>query len=182
MRFLLILTLAAAAPGQDVVKMLDWDKLAAKAKETTNINLDGNTLALAKGFLGGKADDAKAKKLIERLQGVYIRSLEFESAGAYSMAEVESVRSKLTRMQWSPIVDVKGKDEITGIFLKTDGKMISGLVVLAAERRQLTLVNVVGNIDPAELQALAGKFGIPNVHLQGGTKPATGSAKSKDEE
>lgn len=168
MKFFLILMLAAHASAQDVVKLIDWDRLAAKATENTNINLDSNLLGLAKGFLGGKGEDAKAKNLLERMKGVYIRSLEFAKEGEYAMADIDAVRNKLTSMNWSPVVDVKSKRETTGIYVKTDGKTISGLVILAAEPRELTLVNIVGNIDPSELQALGGKFGIPSIHMQGG--------------
>lgn len=181
MRFLLIPALALCATAQDVVKLLDWDKLAAKAKETTNINLDGNMLGLAKNFLGDKGDEAKAKGLMEKLKGVYIRSLEFSGEGEYSMADVDAARNKLTSMNWSPIVDVKSKKETTGIYVKTDGKTITGLVILAAEPRELTLINIAGNIDPSELQALGGKFGIPNIHMQGGGKSAAKGSKDDEE-
>ena len=160
--------------------MLDWDKLAAKATENTNINLDGNMLGLAKNFIGDKGDDARAKGLMERLKGVYIRSLQFGKESEYSMADVDAARAKLLASQWSPIVDVKSKKETTGIFVKTDGKTISGLVILAAQPRELTLVQVMGNIDPNELQALGGKFGIPNIHMQGGK--AKKETKDDDEE
>lgn len=168
MKFLFFLTLAVTASAQDVVKLLDWDKLAAKASENTTINLDTNLLNLAKGFLTNKStSDPKVKDLLDRMKGVYVRSLEFAADGEYSMADVDAVRAKLVSSNWSPIVDVKSKKESTALFVKTDGKLISGIVVIAAEPRELTLVNVVGNIDPSELQALGGKFGIPNVHMQG---------------
>ena len=98
MRFLLILTLAAAASAQDVLKMFDWDKLAAKAKESTNVNLDGNMLTMASSFLGlaekaGSHPDAKSlNTLVGKLKGVYVRGFEFEQEGAYSKADVDAIR------------------------------------------------------------------------------------------
>ncbi len=172
MRFFLILTLAAAASAQDVLKLLDWEKLAARAKESANVNLDGNMLSMAAAFLGGiekQAGHPDMKSLVGKLKGVYVRSLEFEKEGEYSLSDIDSIRGKLTAAKWSPIVDVRGKRESSGVFVRTDGKTIQELVVLSAEPRELTVVNIVGDINPSELQALGGKFGIPDIHLQGGS-------------
>jgi len=43
-----------------------------------------------------------------------------------------------------------------------DGANVKGGVVLAETPRSLTLVTVAGNISPADIMHLRGKFGIPN--------------------
>lgn len=181
-RVVLAAAMSVAAGAQEIHKMLDWDGLAKKAKESVNVNLEGAMLDMAKGFMNGKAtgkgkglDAAQAESLMSKLKGVYVRVLEFDKAGEYSMSDVEAMRGKLASMQYNAIVDVqqRGK-ESTGIYVKTDGKTVQGLVVIAAEPKQLTLVNILGDIDPGELQKLGGNFGIPNIQLQNGaTKPAT---------
>jgi uncharacterized protein DUF4252 len=160
----------ADALAQDIQKLIDWDKLAPKAVETVDVTLDSNMLGMAARFLSGeKADEVKVKKLIGNLKGVYVRSMTFGKAGEYSLASVDAVRSQLKAPEWSKVVDVHSKDENTGIFMKTDGKQVLGLVVLAAEPKELTLVNIVGAIDPEDLKDLGGKFGIPNMEF--GPKP-----------
>ena len=47
--------------------------------------------------------------------------------------------------------------------MKSDGSQMMGLVVLAFEPDQLTVVNIVGVIDPAQVRSLGGKLGIPSI-------------------
>jgi hypothetical protein len=47
---------------------------------------------------------------------------------------------------------------------------IAGLVVIAAEAKELTIVNIVGPIDLDQLSRLGGQFGIPKVDLKGPEK------------
>ena len=44
-----------------------------------------------------------------------------------------------------------------------EGNRSSGLVILVAEPRELTVVNIVGPIDLNRLASLKGQFGIPDV-------------------
>ncbi len=180
-RAALVAVLCVAAQAQELHKLIDWDALGAKAKQNVNVNLDGAMLDMAKGFMKNKgADAAQATSLMSKLKGVYVRVLEFDKPGEYSMADVETIRGKLASMQYSAIVDVRERGkESTGVFVKTDGKIVQGLVVIAAEPKELTLVHIVGDIDPSELQKLGGNFGIPNIHLQGG---AGKSATTKKDE
>jgi hypothetical protein len=178
--------LAASASAQDIVKMLDWDALGSKARESVNVNMDGPTLAMAQAFIDktplagmakkGGIDSERAKELVQKLKGVYVRVLEFDKPGEYDMAQVEALRSKLATMQFNALVDVREKGkETTGVFIKSDGKTVQGLVVLVAEPKELTLVHLVGDIAAADLEQLGA---IPNVHLQGGAQK---QATKKDE-
>jgi len=165
--------------AQDVRTLIDWDKLTPKAVQSVNVNLDGSLLGLAGGFLSGdKPDEARVKKLIGDIKGIYVRSLKFEKEGEYSLEDVEKARNQLRAPEWSPIAEVrslKGGGDNAGVFVKTDGKQIQGIVVLAAEPRELTVVFIDGSLDPALLRDLGGHLGIPKIDL--GKKPA----QKKDE-
>ncbi len=43
------------------------------------------------------------------------------------------------------------------------GEQIAGLVIISAEPRELTLVNIVGPVDLDKLASLEGQFGIPRM-------------------
>jgi len=47
------------------------------------------------------------------------------------------------------------------IYTDMRGEAIAGLVIISAEPRELTVVNIVGPIDLDRLADLEGKFGIP---------------------
>lgn len=143
--------------------------LGLKAKETVEVNLDSNMLQLASRFLSDKdPDQAKTRELVSGLKGIYVRSYTFDKPGQYTGDDVNKIRSLVSGSEWQKIVDVKSTKndgENTGIYLRSDGKQIKSVVILAAEAKEFTVVNIVGNIDPARLNELGGKFGVPQVNF-----------------
>src|SRR5438876_731180 len=82
--------------------------LAAKAKESVDVNLDANMLQMAGKFLGSdKPDDAKVQSLITRLKGIYVKAFEFDKEGQYKMSDLDPIRAQLRAPGWSKIIDVK---------------------------------------------------------------------------
>jgi len=164
---------AMAARGQDVKIPANVERLAAKAVETVNVTVDGALLQLAGKFLSSTDPDQKhIKTLLGNLKGIYVRSFKFENEGEYSEADVESVRSQLRGQEWARIVNVtskKGGDNVDVAYKMDKGK-IAGLVVIAAEPKEFTIVNIVGPIDLDQLSSLGGQFGIPKVDLKGPQK------------
>ena len=139
------------------------EKLAAKANDTVNITLDGPLLQLAGMFLNGNnSDEAQAKNVISKLKGIHVRSFEFSKDGEYSEADVESLRSQL-RSGWARVIETREGKEHVEVFIKQEKGELGGLVILSAEPRELTIVNIDGPIDLRKLASLAGKFGIPNI-------------------
>ena len=141
--------------------------------ETVNVTVDGALLQLAGKFLSSTDPDQKQiKTLLGNLKGIYVRSFKFENEGEYSEADVESVRSQLRGQEWARIVNVtskKGGDNVDVAYKMDKGK-IAGLVVIAAEPKEFTIVNIVGPIDLDQLSSLGGQFGIPKVDLKGPQK------------
>jgi len=170
----LILISAAAAQQSSGLLQFDWDKLAAKAVEKTDINLDGPMLRMGSSFLSGSGGDAaKLKQVVQGLTGVYVKTFEFDKEGEYSEADVNALRSQLRSPDWSTVVDSKEKRESSAIFMKTDGKQVQGLVIISAEPKELTVVQIMGSIDPSMLSELGGKMGIPRMEMGPKTKTAT---------
>lgn len=179
---------AIALSAQDLKNLIQFDKYASRAAETVEVNLDGNMLSMATRFLSDrKPEEAEAKKLLGNLRGIYVRSLKFNKEGEYNQADVDQVRTQLRSPQWSRVVDVRSNKpggDNAGVYFKTDGEQIEGIVVLAAEPRELTVVSIIGNIRPEQLKELSGKFGVPDLgEAIGGAKPQTKKAapKGKDE-
>ena len=123
-------------------------------------------LQFAGKFFDGKdPEEAKVKKLIRGIAGIYIKSFEFKNEGAYLPADLEKVRSQLKAPEWSRIVGVKsgGDGENIEVWVRNENGKVSGVAILASEPRQLTVVNLVGNIDLDSLADLGGHFGIPKM-------------------
>lgn len=144
--------------------MAALDRLAQKAKEAVDVTLDASMLQLASGFLSrDDPDQARVKKLVSKLKGVYVRSFEFDREGQYSPSDVAGIRASVRGPGWSRIVGVKEakSGEDSEVYLKKDGSQLSGIVVIVAEPKELTVVDIDGPIDPEELSELGGHMGIP---------------------
>src|SRR6516162_1874563 len=160
-KFCAALLLPTLVWAQDVPLDL-FSALLPKATEHVEVNLGSGLLQLAAGLLSNKeGDEAKVKELISGLKGIYVRSLTFAKPGEYSRADVEKIQAQLKG--WSQIVNAHGSDGDTGIYVKTDGQRIQGVVILAAEPTELTLVNIVGTVRLDQIKDLSGKFGIPDI-------------------
>ena len=166
------LSVIAAAPAyaQDPAKidMSHLDKFADRADKVINVTVDEQLLRLAASFLSEKKpDEAKIKELILGLKGVFVKRFEFEKDGEFTLADVEAIRSQLHAPGWANVANVRSKREGNyDVALMSEGSIIKGLAVLAAESRAFTVVNIVGPIDLAKLAELEGKFGIPHFGLE----------------
>lgn len=144
----------------------DTSKLAARADETTTVSLDKNMLRFASKFLNDDAEDRQARRIIENLDGIYVRTFEFKAPGSYTPAEVEAFRKPFSGAEWSHIVSVHGKeaDGDTDIYVHLVGGEVRGMFILSAEPSELTFVHILGPIKPEDLDQLSGNFGIPKRH------------------
>jgi len=167
---LVFLAAMASAAAQDLKMPPGFDKLAAKADESAEITLDGPMLQFASRALSDKdPDQAKAKKIVAGLKAIYVRSFEFGKEGEYNPADLDAFRAQLQPPAWSRIVGVKSNrgGENAEVYFKTStGGDIGGLVVIAAEPKELTVVNIVGTIRPEDIAELSGEFGIPKLEIQ----------------
>ncbi len=160
---LLFLFAAVAVPAVAQQVNLELPGLAERASEVVDVTLDARMLRLASKFLSMAPDERAARDIIQKLEGIYVRSYEFDREGEYDRNIVDRVRSQLGA-NWNKIVNVRSrKRENVEIFTQTKGNAITGLVVISAEPKALTIVNIVGPIDLDRLADLEGQFGIPKI-------------------
>ena len=166
----------AAVFAQPAPLQLDHlNKLAGQAHEVVDVTVDSTMLQMASGLMSGDKgkEDAAVKSMIAGLKGVYVKSYEFDREGAYTDADVETVRAQL-KAPWSRIVNINSRDDRsrTEIYMWRENDQPGGLAIVVAEPKELTIVNIVGKIDLAQLAGLKGILGIPPVPgLIPGTEP-----------
>jgi Domain of unknown function (DUF4252) len=161
-RLIFLFALAPAWLCGQTVQLEALDKLAARASESVTVSLDGNLLHLASRFLSNDdPDQAQIKKLVAGLKGIYVRNFEFDKVGQYQASDLEPIRSQLRDPKWKKIVEVRGRDNAEVLLRQENEHVISGLAVIVAEAKELTVVYIDGPIDMDGLSKLAGNFGIP---------------------
>jgi len=140
--------------------------IAARASETVDVNLDGLMLRLAAKFLSDD-EEPGIREMVRKLDGIYVKSYEFDEPGAYDRDVINGLRAQLGP-EWKRIVMVESRSkENAEIYVRARGDSVTGLVILSAEPRELTIVNIVGPIDLEKLAGLEGQFGIPRMSKAG---------------
>jgi hypothetical protein len=168
MRTLTVLLMLAATPAAaQQINLQSLEKLAARTTNKTEVTLDASMLKLAGLFLSdADSDQTAAKKLMAGMKGVYVRVFEFDRPGVYSQSDLDSLRGQLKGPQWSQIVSTREKEESVEVWMHREGDATTGMVVIAAEPEELTVVNLVGLLRPEDLATLGGQFGIPKVETK----------------
>lgn len=154
--------LASAQEGLPAPSPVEKE-LAARASDVTEVTLDKSMLGFASKFMNGKnADDAATRKLIDGLQGIYVREYEFEKEGEYSPDQVEQLRKHFETSEWTPIVRERERKsrEMTDVMMKVVNGETRGLFVLDAEPRDLTIVLILGPVRMEDLGKLSGLGGL----------------------
>ena len=161
----LLLTLAFPVVAHAQRLNLDFSALAAKATETVDVTLDGDLLRMASKFLSSDdSEERNIRDIVSRLEGIYVRSYTFDTDHAYDPAVADRVRAQLGAT-WRQMVNVRSRDkENVDVFVDMRNGAVAGLVVISAEPREFTVVNIVGPIDLDKLAKLEGEFGIPHIH------------------
>lgn len=142
------------------------DHLAAKASDSVDLSLNGSTLQFAAKFLDGKdPDEARVKKLIGSLEGIYIKNFEFKKEGEWTRADLDGVRNQLRAPEWSRIVGFKSTEDgqAAEVYIRNENKKVTGVAILFSEPKELTVVNIVGPVDLDSLADLGGHFGVPKL-------------------
>jgi hypothetical protein len=160
---LLPCTSRAAGPK---LQIPDFSELRNKAHDSVDLTLDGFLLAIAKKFAAHEeSKDDEGIEFLNDIKSIRVRNFEFDSDGAYSSADIDSVRRQLAAPGWSALAQVHRREpqEDVDVFVNTEDGKILGMAVVASEPRSFTIVNIVGNIDIDKLAKLEGQFGIPKV-------------------
>jgi hypothetical protein len=138
-------------------------ELAARASDVTEVTLGKNMLAFAAKILNGKDEgDAEAKRLIEGLEGIYVREYEFDKDGQYSADEVDQLRKYFETSEWTSIVKERSRKsgETTDVMVKLVNGESHGMFILEAEPRELTIVLILGPVHLDDLGKLKGIGGL----------------------
>ena len=163
----IVLGAATALAQNPRIQTSQLDALATKASQTVDVNIDERLIQLTVKFLGKDPDEVKIMDIVNGLKGIYVKSFEFEKEGEYSVADLESIRSQLRNSAWNKIVNINSKkDGSVEVYLMSNASQISGLAVLASDAKEITVVNIIGNVDLEKLSQLEGQFGIPELGIE----------------
>ncbi len=136
------------------------------------INLDANLLKML-SKMGGE-DDSDFKGVVGGLKLIKVNSFGLTAANEKEINEqIASIDKSLMSKKWQRIVKVKEKGEYTNVYVlpSSDYENFLGLCVTSVDTKgkgdkkapEATFVNIVGNINMAQLGKLGDKFHIPSM-------------------
>ena len=121
------------------------------------INLGGSILK----FVGGmRKDDPETKALLDKLKGVRINVYSVDGNPDAALQKVGQVKNMLQGSSWEPIVQVNEEGEQAQIFVKFSGDIMEGLTVMAVDDEEAVFINIIGQLDPAQLNQVMDNFDI----------------------
>jgi hypothetical protein len=160
-------------------------ELASRASNVTEVTLGKNMLGFAAKFMNGKdQDEAATRRVIENLDGIYVRSYEFDKEGQYSMEEIEKLRQYFETSEWTPIVRERERKtgETTDVLVKMVNGETHGMFILSAESKELTIVLILGPVRMEDLGKLSGLGGLGALGAIDAAPHGKDKDKDKDKE
>jgi hypothetical protein len=136
-------------------------EMRREAVESTSITIGPLLLWFASRVIGNQdPQSAAVKSLLRGLHKVQVRSYRYNADHVYRQADLQALRSQLTTPGWHRMVQVRdrGANDDVDIYYAQDDRTVTGLVILAAEPREFTLVNISGTIDLRHVAALCDTF------------------------
>lgn len=109
-----------------------------------------------------REEDPELAKMLEGLTAISVNVYELDEGDSKAARDrVEELAGRLRDQKWQRTVKVTEEDSRVHMFMKTDGNQIAGLTLMVVGGdSEAVFINVVGNVDPAALGKLAGKFGV----------------------
>ena len=142
---------------------VDFGKFAAPAKggEFVEVNINSNLISLAAQFLDKQQPDVA--KLIRSVELVRVNVIGLNDENRDDLKKrVEKIRADLDAAGWDRNVNVQGKaGEDVGVFIKTRGaEAIAGVAITVMDGEHIVLANIVGDIKPSQIAAIADGLNI----------------------
>ena len=143
------------------------------------VNLSGKLISLV---AKAAKSEPEVTELLNMLKGVYVRV--YEKGTTTSNELTRHYENKLEKEKWEVIAKVKEETETVQVRLLLGEDIIFGLFVMVAGEIEVTLVNIVGEINPeriGELLENLNNLGLPHIEdMDIGTDDMSKSSK-KDE-
>jgi len=126
------------------------------------INLGGTML----NFVGmmSSSESPETSEMISKLKGIRVQIYAIEDNADAAFDQFSDTKSSLKSSGWEPIVQVNEDDEQVLVYMKAIDGHMEGMTVMVVDEEEAVFVNVIGQLNPAELAQVMDKFDV-NVDL-----------------
>ncbi len=149
---------------------VDTEELKGQADEVVEVNLDGKALQEGSKLLAIREGiGGSVKSVLSGIKGIYRKTFRFAAGNSYEEGAVTNIRSQMTNGGWAPMIDVQDKKLNKGLtvysFTSTDGTSPNGVTVISTDPGEITVLNLVGDIDLDALADVGATLGMPSMSI-----------------
>ena len=137
------------------------------AEPNVEVNLNEPLLKLVTGIMsaqdGHDPEQEKAARFISSLLSVNVRVFNNLTTSQDAVIDtMAAVAEDLDAQQWQRIVRVREEQEHVDVYFRMsdDASLIHGITVMVSDSAESVLINIVGDISPDDINALATRFDI----------------------
>ena len=138
---------------------VDFGDLSATYGEPKiTINLGGTML----NFVGmmSSSESPETSEMISKLKGIRVQIYSLEDNSGVARDQFSETRNSLKSSGWEPIVQVNEDDEQVLVYMKAINGNMEGMTVMVVDDEEAVFVNVIGQLNPAELAQVMDKFDV----------------------
>ncbi len=134
------------------------------------MNLDGEALEQGSRLLSIRNGVSNSvKSVLGRIKGIYRKTYRFAAGNPYEEDAVSNIRNQMTDDGWAPMIDVQNRQQNRGLtvysFTSSDGSGPNGVTVISTDPGEVTVLNLVGDVDLEALADVGETLGMPAMNL-----------------
>ncbi|WP_419805650.1 hypothetical protein [Terriglobus sp.] len=147
--------------------------IVRQAPQQSSFTLDRSMLAAADGFLNGTSPDGH--RIAAGLNSITFTNFHYHDFADYDGPAFGSLNAAYEASGFHHLVNANANSRapmLTDVWLRTQGSMVTNMVVLTRGDRNMNAITVDCNLRPLDLLHLSGHFGIPQVDASAVMVPA----------
>ena len=144
---------------KDLAGYVDFGDLSITYGEPKiTINLGGTML----NFVGmmSSSESPETSEMISKLKGIRVQIYTLDENTDAARDQFGKTKSSLKSSGWEPIVQVNEDDEQVLVYMKMIEGNMEGMTVMVVDEEEAVFVNVIGQLNPAELGRVMDSFDV----------------------
>ena len=144
---------------KDLAGYVDFGDLSITYGEPKiTINLGGTML----NFVGmmSSSESPETSEMISKLKGIRVQIYTLDENTDAARDQFGKTKSSLKSSGWEPIVQVNEDDEQVLVYMKMIEGHMEGMTVMVVDEEEAVFVNVIGQLNPAELGKVMDSFDV----------------------
>ena len=144
---------------KDLPGYVDFGDLSSTYGEPKiTINLGGTMLSFVS--MMSSSESPETSEMISKLKGIRVQIYSTDDNADAARSQFSQVKGDLKSSGWEPVVQVNEEDEQVLVFMKMESGNMEGMTVMVVDDEEAVFVNVIGQLNPAELGKVMESFDV----------------------